>query len=160
VLTGQENWQRTANGAYYLGSSACPNNYKKTLSENIVLCTHYGSQIPTTGSAAVLNNNISFYGGTSATYELYIGARDVVDTESFKQFLADEYSAGHPVTVWYVLATPETAVVNEPLRKIGNYADTLSYEQAGVQIPTNRGNTVIDVETTLKASEMYIKYQE
>jgi len=29
-----------------------------------------------------------------------------------------------------------------------------------VQIPTNRGNTVIDVETTLKPSEMYIKYQE
>ena len=78
----------------------------------------------------------------------------------FKTYLATQYAAGTPVTVWYVLAEPETAVVNEPLRKIGDHADTVSYEQAGVQIPTNRGNTVIDVKTTLKPSEMYIKYQE
>ena len=62
--------------------------------------------------------------------------------------------------LWYVLETPTTGIVNEPLRKIGDYADTVSMEQARVQIPTNRGNTVIDVETTLKPSQMYIKYQE
>ena len=45
-------------------------------------------------------------------------------------------------------------------RMVGDYADTVSMEQAGVDIPTNNGNTVIDVETTLKPSEMYIKYQE
>ena len=44
--------------------------------------------------------------------------------------------------------------------KIGDYADTLSMEQAGVSIPTlnKPNNTVIDVETTLKPSEMYVKY--
>ena len=52
-----------------------------------------------------------------------------------------------------------TGIVNEPLMKIGDYADTVSMEQAGVKIPTNRGNTVIDVETTLKPSEVYIKYR-
>lgn len=62
-------------------------------------------------------------------------------------------------TLWYVLETPTTGIVNEPLRKIGDYADTVSYEQAGVQIPTLHGNTVIDVETTLKPSQMYIKYK-
>jgi hypothetical protein len=79
--------------------------------------------------------------------------------EGFKEYLAAQYAAGTPVTVWYVLATPETAVVNEPLMKIGDYADTLSMEQAGVQIPTLNGQTVIDVDTTLKPSEVYIKYQ-
>lgn len=61
---------------------------------------------------------------------------------------------------WYVLATPETAVVNEPIRKIGDYADTVSMEQAGVEIPTlnKPNNTVIDVETELKPSKMYVKY--
>lgn len=78
----------------------------------------------------------------------------------FKTYLQQQYAAGTPVTVWYVLATPTTGIVNEPLRKIGDHTDTLSMEQAGVQIPTNRGNTVIDAETTLKPSQMYIKYEQ
>lgn len=80
--------------------------------------------------------------------------------DDFKSFLSQQYAAGTPVTIWHVLAEPTTGIVNEPLRKIGDYADTLSYEQAGVQIPTNRGNTVIDVLTELKPSEMYIKYDQ
>lgn len=72
---------------------------------------------------------------------------------------ATEWFNSNEVYVWYILATPETGIVNEPLRKIGDYADTLSYEQAGVSVPTLHGNTVIDVETTLKPSEMYIKYK-
>jgi hypothetical protein len=77
----------------------------------------------------------------------------------YKEWLRQQYSAGTPVTVWYVLATEETAVVNEPLMKIGDYADTLSMEQAGVSIPTANGSTTLDVETTVKPSEVYIKYR-
>lgn len=77
----------------------------------------------------------------------------------FKSYLAQQYAARTPVTVWYVLATPTTGTVNEPIRKIGDYADTLSMEQAGVQIPTNSGNTVIDVETELKPSEMTLNWR-
>lgn len=64
------------------------------------------------------------------------------------------------VYMYYVLATEETAVVNEPLMKIGDYADTLSMEQAGVDVPTNEKptETVIDVPTSVKPSEGYIKY--
>jgi hypothetical protein len=76
----------------------------------------------------------------------------------FKSYLAAQYAAGTPVTVWYVLDEPETDIVNEPLMKIGDYADTVSCEQAGVQIPTNKGSTTVDVDTTLKPSEVYIKY--
>lgn len=76
----------------------------------------------------------------------------------FKTYLTQQYANGTPVTVWYVLATETTGIVNEPIRKIGDYADTVSKEQAGVQIPTNNGSTTVDVETTLKPSEVYIKY--
>lgn len=44
---------------------------------------------------------------------------------------------------YYALATPETAVVNEPLRKIGNYADTIDSTRTSAQIPTSANSTTI-----------------
>lgn len=44
---------------------------------------------------------------------------------------------------YYALATPETSVVNEPLRKIGDYADTIDSTQTSAQIPTSAGSTTI-----------------
>lgn len=76
---------------------------------------------------------------------------DVATTAaSFNQWLADQYAAGTPVTIWYVLAAPETAIVNEPLMKIGDYADTLSN---AAQIPTTEGANSITVDTTIQPSE-------
>jgi hypothetical protein len=77
----------------------------------------------------------------------------------FKTYLQQQYANGTPVTVWYVLATPTTGIVNEPLMKIGDYADTLSMEQAGVEMPTVNGSNTLDVLTTVKPSEVYIKYK-
>lgn len=59
-----------------------------------------------------------------------------------------------------MLATEETGIVNEPLMRIGDYADTVSYEQAGVQIPTARGTNTLDVLTDVKPSNVYLKYKE
>lgn len=64
----------------------------------------------------------------------------------------------HEVYVWYVLAEPETGIVNEPLMKIGDHADTVDNTQTSVQIPTFAGTTVIDYDGTTKPSQMYIKY--
>ena len=97
--------------------------------------------------------------GTGVAFQM-VGAKDTfANISSWKSYLAAQYAAGTPVTVWYVLAEPTTGIVNEPIRKIGEYADTLSMEQAGVSIPTNNGSTTVDVETTLKPSEVYIKYK-
>jgi hypothetical protein len=90
---------------------------------------------------------------------LWIRDDDYSNVTDFKAFLAAQYDAGTPVTVWYVLAEPETGIVNEPLMKIGDYSDTISMEQAGVNIPTNKGSTTLDVETTIKPSNVYIKYR-
>lgn len=43
--------------------------------------------------------------------------------------------------------------------KIGSYADSISKEQAGAQIPTVNGSNTLDVLTTVKPSEVYIKYK-
>lgn len=76
-----------------------------------------------------------------------------------KSYLAAQYAAGTPVTVWYVLATPETGIVNEPLAKIGDYADELHSTDAGVTIPTTQGNNTLTVDTDLPPSSMTIVYK-
>jgi hypothetical protein len=121
----------------------------------LAICTHYQ---PNTRTALYRNT----YNGISNTYQndrIIFYDVSCQTVEAFQQFCAQQYAAGTPVTVWYVLATEETAVVNEPLMKIGDYADTLSHAQAGVSIPTANGSTTLDVETAVKPSEIYIKYK-
>ena len=59
------------------------------------------------------------------------------------------------MTVWYSTATPETGIVNEPLRKIGTYADEVS----GISIPTIAGANTLSVDTTLQPSEVTVNYK-
>lgn len=161
MLTGNESY--TKNDAdptqylYYGGRGVLlPNSIERTP----LMC----NELPVTSGAPQSQVGISSNNNYSVVYLNFGG--DIMNSQpsgntvaGLKEYLAAQYAAGTPVTVWYVLATETTGIVNVPLRKIGNYADTLSMEQAGVDIPTNNGNTVIDVETTLKPSEMYIKYQ-
>jgi hypothetical protein len=147
VLDGTENWALSASRIFYTPIARTAYN-----NSALILCSHFEkySDNPNLGVAiANVGTQLRLY-DVNSVYS---------DVTAFTTYLQQQYAAGTPVTVWYVLATPQTAVVNEPLMKIGNYADTVSYEQAGVQIPTNRGNTVIDVLTELKPSEVYIKYK-
>lgn len=151
VLTGEE-----TDGTYGITSQSII--YLTPLARLLnrgALCTHYESTEKSQGATMPLNS-ITTAGGAGISLWFRTEYTTVAD---FKTYLQQQYAAGTPITVWYVLATPETAVVNEPLRKLKNYADTLSYEQAGVQIPTLHGNTVVDVLTALKPSRMYIKYK-
>ena len=153
MLTGNEDWiidvQAVPQVAFL---SLNPIGIESSLFKPHGVCTHYPVAYNNTdGYARIMNNG--------ALLRIMDDSK-AVGRATWTAFLAAQYAAGTPVTIWYILATPETGIVNEPIRKIGDYADTLSMEQAGVQIPTNRGNTVIDVETTLKPSEMYIKYQQ
>ena len=88
----------------------------------------------------------------------YISDLNYSDAASFKQYLRDEYAAGTPVTIWYVLATPETAIVNEPLCKIGDYADELRSTDTTVTIPTQNGANTISVDTVVPPSSLTIQY--
>ena len=122
----------------------------------IPYCSHYIGKLVNSWSE-LGNGYIAFHPTNSAI--IRICDTTITSVADFKAYLAAQYAAGTPVTVWYVLAEPTTGIVNEPLRKIGDYADTLSMEQAGVSIPTNNGSTTIDVLTELKPSEVYIKYK-
>lgn len=110
-----------------------------------VVCSHL-SKSNTNRVVDMPNNTILLSAST-----LYIRITTVSDI--------NEWLVSNPVTVFYVLATPETAVVNEPLQKIGDYADSLTSEQAGIQIPTIVGDNTLSVNTTVQPSEMQIVYK-
>lgn len=69
---------------------------------------------------------------------------------ALNSWLSSLYNSGNPMIAYYALATPTTATVNEPLMKIGTYADTLSNATA---IPTTEGANSITVDTTVQPSE-------
>lgn len=154
VLTGEENWQlvnriESVGGQYFNRSIGT----QERTEFGKMLCSHYIVANPYDRLTACC---------VLANYSQGIDVRvNNPSTESnidnFKAYLAAQYAAGTPVTVWYVLETPKTAVVNEPLMKIGDYADTVSAEQAGVTIPTVSGANVLDVPTEVPPSEIAIK---
>ena len=154
ILNGKENWSTTAASDGRNSFILILNNALDADTSHVTsICTHI-PLLPSGGTYTTDN------GYTITKSELYMRLTSTYNSLSdFKSYLAQQYAAGTPVTVWYVLAEPETGIVNEPLRKIGDYVDTISMEQAQVQIPTNRGLTTIDVATTLKPSQAYIKYR-
>ena len=149
VLTGEESdtWSKnptiTTGNAFYNENSTIFPNYSPN---KIGYCTHFA----TTTSSAVSEG---VYWGVDINF--ITDSNDNIDTPAkWKKYLATQYAAGTPVTIWYVLATPTTGIVNEPLRKIGDYADTVS----GIIIPTIAGTNTIDIDTTLKPSEVSVNY--
>ena len=114
-------------------------------------CSHY-EYIDQNQGSSMPNNSFTTNGGAGSSLWFKTEYATVAD---FKSFLAQQYAAGTPVIVWYVLATPTTGIVNEPLRKIGDYADEVS----GITIPTIAGGDTIDVDTTLKPSEVSVNYK-
>ena len=151
ALTGQENFEHYGASVFWVkaeDNNAMINRYgvSNSYAFNPVILN-----VPTT----ISNNEFCL---TSANGRLWIRNTDYSNASNFKTYLAKQYAAGTPVCVWYVLANEETGIVNEPLMKIGDYADTLSMEQAGVQIPTNKGSTTLDVLTAVKPSEVSLSY--
>jgi hypothetical protein len=154
VLDGTEGFSQSG-GGFYL-ATVNP-DYMRAQGSNLALCTHYVTSEQTTSMSGVPDKSVSFSYGT-VSQRLYLKDSDFKNTIQLKTYLAQQYAAGTPVTVWYVLATPETAVVNEPLMKIGEYADSLSRAQTGIDIPTVIGQNTLDVLTTVKPSSMRIEY--
>lgn len=125
---------------------------------NLAISTHYINQ--DSGSFVDLQDGHILVRLASSGDKTYIGLRDSnypatsQGRDQLKEWLAQQYINGTPVTIWYALATPETAVVNEPLRKIGDYADEVS----GITIPTTAGANTLSIGTTLQPSEVSVNY--
>ena len=159
VFDGTEGWSGYSSGASGIGASLLISDMLSN-SRDTGFCTHFSPQYSPVQSGI---DGITFGAGNKAIYITFSAASasalNITDTVSFKSYLAAQYAAGTPVTVWYVLATPETAIVNEPLAKIGDYADELHSADAGVSIPTAKGNNVLTIDTTLQPSEMTITFK-
>lgn len=137
VLDSTENWNEgTSNYYIFIDVSGKGNG----IPNSTALSTH-------TESGVVVNSN-----GTALFFKKSVFVHSSL--ADFKSYLAAQYAAGTPVTVWYVLATPETGIINEPLMKIGDYADEVS----NISIPTITGKNIVDVETVLKPSEVSFNY--
>ena len=111
------------------------------------ICSHFATVTVTTATEGV------YWGGN---INFITNSADEIDTvDKWRDYLRNQYNNGTPVTVWYVLATPTTTTLNEPIRKIGTYADTVSNP---VTIPTSGTAESFDVSTTLKPSEVSLTY--
>lgn len=148
VLDGTEDWTYITGGKHW----APVYNYQK--SGVMCICTHYEAVANGSGSVFIVNGKVGFY--SSASNRIIFCDTNYTTTDDWKSYLAQQYANGNPVTVWYVLAEPETAIVNEPLAKIDTYADELHSEDAGVTIPTVRGSNVLTVDTDLQPSQVSI----
>ena len=165
VLDGTETWTpnaRNDDAEIFQAYISIPDP-AGTLVANNVVCSH----LETKKSAALTYSSQGISMRSSASgiiagfaYSL-IGAvaseSGTVMANKVASYLASEYAAGTPIVIWYVLAEPETAIVNEPLAKIGDYADELHSADAGVAIPTAKGNNTLTVDTELKPSRIEIQ---
>lgn len=151
VLDGTENWSLATDFTFRITI----NGYLRN-EDNIPICTHYRCIAPVNKTADLSDGDAAFLVSSSGNNYFYISDYNYTTAADFKSYLAAQYAAGTPVTVWYVLATPTTGIVNEPLMKIGNYADTVS----GISIPTITGKDTFDVGTTLKPSEISLSYTD
>ena len=147
VLTGNEDWEIDVQAGHQVAFlSLNPIGIESSLFKPHGVCTHYPVEYNNTdGYARIMNNG---------TLLRIMDDSKAVDRATWTAFLAAQYATGTPVCIWYVLAEPETGIVNEPLMKIGDYADTVS----GITVPTITSKDTFDVETTLKPSEASLSY--
>ncbi len=144
---GTLNWSKTASG----------NFWSDTIIENIRIISN-----SETGNALCDSfKEVTAENVASTPYSfsscLNVRARPFINKTGFENMSGAEFKeAMSGVYMYYVLATSTTGILNEPLRKIGTYADTLSVSQT---IPTVEGENLIDVETTLKPSEVMLDYK-
>ena len=134
VLTGgdSESWNSyslgTANAFFILQNISMGNA--------TVMSSHFAQTgIYTTNTAVGIDTS-----GTTIRFRPPNVATDFATTAAWKQYLADQYAAGTPVTVYYILATATTETVT------------------ALSIPTTSGLNTIDVNTTVKPSEMSLTY--
>lgn len=154
VLTGEETWQNNSNNACCLIYFSSANYGIFTDTDPLIVSNAFAA--PHNGQSELYNRTVDYgisFGGSGAD-RLCIRNKDYELVSDFKAWLAQQYAAGTPVCVWYVLATPTTGIVNEPIRKISTYADSVSV----ANIPTTGTAEQFDVQTDLKPSEVDLMY--
>ena len=134
MFDGTEEWQE------YTGTNAKRYNTSPAISDGVplsaIICSHFsfGGYTATDGHAGEITGT-----GSTSAFRMFFWS-DITTISAWKAYLAAQYSAGTPVTVYYVLATAETESVT------------------ATTIPTTGGTATIDVDTTIKPSEFDLTY--
>lgn len=135
VLTGEESWYRNdavsrENTSYYYTTKITDG-----LGEYAAVSTHF------TYDASSYSDDIEGFSVFSGYGSLRIRISNAiaVTTTNFKVYLAAQYAAGTPVTVWYILAEPTTESITVP------------------EFPTATGLNTLTIDTTLAPSKTEIK---
>ena len=120
VLTGNENWS-TSKETYYISVT----NYYKLydIGTNLTICSHFEDrqELVVPDGYYCLGGLLDGNTNTKWNGNILFNPKPLITTkQDWVNYLAAQYAAGTPVTVWYVLAEPTTGIVNEPLMKIGN----------------------------------------
>lgn len=161
VLTGEESWN-TQQKTYYIRI----NNYYRMydVGSHLSACSHYpnSQQYGPPGKCYGLGGLVDGQTSTRWNGNIVFNPSPTISSRTdWISYLAAQYAAGTPVTVWYVLNNPETGTLNEPLRKIGDYADTIDSTQTNVQIPTSAGSTTISwAGQGLAPSKVELEYEK
>ena len=135
VLTGNEGWTQNGNYPQFYMSFSAP-EYNVVTSASIVttISSHFKG-VPT-GNVGTAYNICPRSNGSG----LFISYGTLSNVTEFVTFLQQQYAAGTPVTVWYVLATATTETFTAPT------------------LPTSGTAQSFDVSTTLKPSEVSLTW--
>lgn len=123
ILTGQEAWNvSTSTKTYYTDISVIQNRQLR-VEENICVCSHYETMANVSSMVSVNDKRCCFGTGSS---RMYIRDTDYTDVSAWQTYLQQQYSAGHPVEVWYVLANETTEQTTFPTITPAQGANTLT----------------------------------
>lgn len=110
VLTGEKEYTYESSNSRFITSF--PNVKIEGLRLTQVYCTHFISVYDGRPISDVPNNSI--YSSDAGVNKFFIKTTDYTSSSDFKAYLAQQYTAGTPVIVWYVLETPETEQITVP----------------------------------------------
>ena len=138
VLTGQETWTYQSSYSRFI-TSRTDVNFTGNRSVTMI-CSHYGVIDDGRAIENVPNNSLYATGYVDEPTNLCIKTDAYTTEQSFKDYLAAQYSSGTPVTIWYILKTATTESFTAPT------------------IPTSGTAEQFDVSTTLKPSEVSLTW--
>ena len=128
VLTGEETWSSAVFSGHNGFLSYAPHAQQGVIN---CVCSHYKVAYENT-------DNTIYFIQTPANGRFIIFDDRFSYTTDFKTFLSSEYTAGHPVEIWYALSTPTTETITTPT------------------IATTVGTNTLTVDTTLSPSQTTI----
>lgn len=133
VMTGRENWNNSF-GESLFGVQGLLNSSPFIVGIS-AYSTHSKYNPVQSGLDNAMGNGEFALQKNDIQFNVFFKNTDFSSTVNFKAWLAAQYSNGSPVTIWYILATPETEQITVPSGLSGTVEGYLT--QDGTPTPTD-----------------------